>query len=52
MALNMARPFKHPKTGVYWLRKVVPAPRRATVGQCELKGSLRTKDPEAAKVAA
>ena len=24
MALAMARPWKHPKTGVYWLRKRVP----------------------------
>ncbi len=52
MALTMARPYKHPKTGIYWLRKVVPAPLRPAVGQRELKASLRTKDPEAAKVEA
>ena len=51
MALTMARPYKHPQTGIYWLRKVVPEPLRAIVGQRELKASLRTKDPEAAKVA-
>jgi len=52
MALTMARPYKHPKTGIYWLRKVVPVPLREAVGQRELKASLRTKDPEAAKVEA
>lgn len=24
MVLSMARPFKHPKTGVYWFRRAVP----------------------------
>ena len=24
MALAVARPWKHPKTGIYWLRKRVP----------------------------
>ncbi|MHA6646208.1 hypothetical protein [Mesorhizobium sp. A623] len=24
MVLLMARPFKHPKTGIYWFRKRVP----------------------------
>ena len=25
MVLGMSRPWKHPKTGVYWFRKVVPS---------------------------
>ncbi len=33
MALAMSRPYKHPKTGIYWLRKVVPEPLRAIVGK-------------------
>ena len=52
MALPMSRPYQHPKTKVYWLRKVVPVPLREAVGQRELKVSLRTKDAEAARVAA
>ncbi|MGD9616974.1 MAG: DUF6538 domain-containing protein [Alphaproteobacteria bacterium] len=45
----MARPWKHPKTGVYWYRKVVPAHLRAAIGKTEIKRSLSTKDPEEAK---
>lgn len=49
MPLNMVRPYQHPKTGVYWLRKVVPEPLRAILGRRELKETLRTKDPREAK---
>jgi hypothetical protein len=49
MALAMIRPYKHPKTGVYWLRKVVPEPLRSIVGKRELVKSLGTKDPREAK---
>jgi hypothetical protein len=49
MSLAMIRPFKHPKTGVYWLRKAVPAPLRAAVGKREMKRSLGTKDPGQAR---
>jgi integrase len=49
MALTMIRPYRHPKTGVYWLRKAVPAPLRAAVGKRELTRSLGTKDPREAK---
>jgi hypothetical protein len=44
MVLAMIRPHRHPKTGVYWLRKVVPAPLRAIIGKRELVASLGTKD--------
>jgi integrase len=49
MALAMARPWKHPKTGVYWFRKRVPASLQPSVGKSEEKFSLRTKDPAEAK---
>jgi hypothetical protein len=45
----MARPQKHPKTGIYWFRKVVPAKLRSLVGKREVKQSLRTRDPAEAK---
>ena len=46
--LNMARPWKHPKTGMYWFRKVVPASMRGLVGKVEERRTLRTKDPREA----
>jgi hypothetical protein len=49
MALSMSRPWKHPKTGIYWLRKVVPDDLRAVVGKREFKFSLKTKDVTEAK---
>ena len=35
MALAMARPWKHPKTGVYWLRKRVPDDLQTGIGKRE-----------------
>lgn len=49
MPLSMTRPFKHPDSGVYWFRKVVPADLRALVGKREEKQSLQTKDPALAR---
>jgi hypothetical protein len=49
MALAMARPWKHPKTGIYWLRKAVPEDLRPLVGKWEEKRSLTTRDPSEAK---
>jgi integrase len=49
MALPMARPWKHPKTGIYWLRKRVPDTLRPIVGKLEEKQSLKTRDPAEAK---
>ncbi|WP_375454385.1 DUF6538 domain-containing protein [uncultured Methylobacterium sp.] len=49
MPLMMARPSKHPTTGVYQFRRVVPEDLRALVGKREEKRSLKTKDPEEAK---
>jgi integrase len=45
----MSRPFKHPKSGVYWLRKGVPEDLRKLVGKREEKRSLQTRDPVEAK---
>lgn len=45
----MTRPYPHPRTGVYWLRKVVPAGLREAVGKRELKRSLGTKDAKVAR---
>ncbi|MGH7079248.1 MAG: DUF6538 domain-containing protein [Acetobacteraceae bacterium] len=45
----MPRPFRHPKTGVYWARKAVPAALRPAVGKRELTQTLRTKDPREAR---
>jgi integrase len=49
MTLAMARPWKHPNSGVYWLRKRVPDDLRALVGKREEKRSLGTRDPQEAK---
>jgi integrase len=45
----MSRPAKHPKTGIYWLRKRVPLDLRAQLGKAEEKRSLKTRDPSEAK---
>jgi integrase len=45
----MPSPYKHPRTGVYYLRKGVPAELRPLVGKSELKRSLHTKDTSEAK---
>ena len=49
MALAMSRPFKHPKTGMFWLRKRVPDDLRKLVGKREELKSLQTRDPDEAK---
>ena len=49
MVLQMSRPFKHPKTGVYYFRKGVPERMRHLVRKREIKISLDTKDPSEAK---
>ncbi len=45
MALGMARPHKHPRTGVYWFRRRVPERLRTVVGKTEEIHSLKTKTP-------
>jgi integrase len=45
----MASPHKHPKTGVYYLRRAVPRDIQEALGRTEYLKSLRTKDPKEAK---
>lgn len=45
----MSSPWKHPKTGMYWVRRRVPAHLVERVGKREEKKSLGTKDPVEAK---
>ena len=45
----MSRPWKHPRSGVYYLRKGVPEDLRELVGKLEEKRSLGTRDPAEAK---
>ena len=40
----MLRPFKNPKTGVYYFRKTIPKPLRKRIGKTEIVISLKTKD--------
>jgi hypothetical protein len=49
MPLAMSRPWKHPRSGVYYLRKGVPEDLRELVGKVEEKRSLGTRDPAEAK---
>ena len=49
MALAMARPWKHPKTGIFWLRKRIPDDLCPLLGKREEKQSLGTRDPNEAK---
>src|SRR5690349_21443640 len=45
----MPQPFKHPKTGVYWFRKVIPPKLREAIGKTEWRETLGTKNPIEAK---
>ncbi|CAN7342805.1 hypothetical protein LJR009_002871 [Bosea sp. LjRoot9] len=49
MVLRMANPWKHPKTGVYYLRMRVPKDVQEFVGATLIKRSLHTKDTNEAK---
>jgi hypothetical protein len=46
----MARPYKHPRTGVYYFRQRVPTDLRRLLGDKIVSRSLHTKDKEQAKV--
>lgn len=50
MVLQMARPYQHPRTGVYYFRQRVPADLRPLLGDKIISRSLRTKDKEQAKL--
>ena len=49
MVLAMSRPFKHPRTGVYWFRRRVPTDLVERVGRKEVTRSLGTRDATEAK---
>jgi len=42
MVLAMARPWKHPATGIFWFRKAVPKDLKPVIGKVEEKFSLGT----------
>ena len=46
---KMSSPFKHPKSGTYYLRKGVPKHLVPIIGKRGFKQSLRTKDLREAK---
>jgi len=50
MVLQMSRPHRNPKSGVYYFRQKVPADLRDALGKTEVSRSLRTKDPQEAKL--
>jgi integrase len=45
VVLQMSRPWRHPRTGMYWFRKAIPADLRQILQKREEKFSLRTKSP-------
>jgi hypothetical protein len=45
----MSRPFKHPKSGIFWLRKRVPKDLVPIRGKAEVSRSLETREPAEAK---
>jgi hypothetical protein len=45
VVLQMSRPWKHPRTGMYWFRKAIPVDLRPILREREEKFSLRTKNP-------
>ncbi|MGN6463612.1 MAG: DUF6538 domain-containing protein, partial [Pseudolabrys sp.] len=49
MALAMSGPWRHPTTGIFWLRNRVPDNLRPILGKTEEKRSLGTRDPLEAK---
>lgn len=51
MRLRMPAPYRHPKSGIYWMRLRVPADLVKIVGKKEEKLSLRTRDPGVARSA-
>jgi integrase len=51
MGLRMATPWRHPSSGIYWLRRRIPSDLVALAGKREEKISLRTRDPAEAKAA-
>lgn len=51
MVLHMARPVRHPTTGIFQFRRRVPADLRTVLGKSEEKFSLQTRDAAEARIA-
>lgn len=50
MTLMTARPWRHPESGVYYLRRAIPKELRPLLGGArEVKFRLKTRDPREAK---
>ena len=45
----MTKPWKHPRSGIFYLRREVPEDIRQIIGKREWKVSLRTRDFAAAR---
>ena len=50
MVCALGTPKRHPESGIYWFRKRVPDRLRESVGKSEIKFSLRTRDPDVARL--
>lgn len=50
MAL-IAQPFRHPDSGIYYLRRRVPDDLRSIIGKTEIRRSLNTRNHQQAKAA-
>src|SRR5471032_2445741 len=50
MAL-IAQPFRHPDSGIYYLRRRVPDDLRQVIGKTEIRRSLKTRNHHQAKAA-
>ncbi len=50
MVCALGTPKRHPESGIYWFRKRVPGRLRAKVGKSEIKFSLRTRNPDIARL--
>ena len=48
MGLRMPTPYRHEKSGIFWVRIRVPADIARLGGAKEVKRSLRTRDPSEA----
>ncbi len=49
----MVKPYRHPKTGIFWLQKSIPEKLRPHFGgRREFKVTLRTREPKEAKLLA
>lgn len=49
MVLRMPTPYRHPKTGMFWMRQDIPPHLRPYVGKGTIRVSLGTKDDGEAK---